>query len=113
MVPEIGAFFHSSLSCAGAEIVSSRLQSMAADTAGHFGLAVVLAAVVFGKGWPRAWVWVPFALLCLKEGADYLREPGLAVALDCVWDVATYLAGIGAGIWAMSGANVRRGGGAV
>lgn len=109
MEQELGAFFHSTLSCAGADVVSSKLQSMAADTIGHVAMGVLAASLVFGKGWSRWWVWGPLLALLCKEIGDFARDPTFAVAVDCVWDGFSYLAGIAAGIWAASGASINRG----
>ena len=106
MEQEIGAFFHSSLSCAGAEIVQGRLQSFLADTFGHFGLAVLLVTLVVIKGWPRAWFWGALGLLVLKEGIDISADQTALVIADSAWDVLTYGVGAAVALWALGSPRV-------
>ena len=49
---EVAAFFHSSLSCAGSDVIASRLQGFVADTVAHIGIAGILTSLVIFRDWP-------------------------------------------------------------
>lgn len=100
---EFATLFHSSLSCAGDDIVTSRFMYFWADTFAHVGLATLVSAFVLLRDWSVAWLWAGFALIVAKElGAD-LPNAGWStlVWFDSLWDLASWFVGFFALWWAM------------
>ncbi|PYG33103.1 hypothetical protein C8N36_10298 [Pelagimonas varians] len=100
---EFATLFHSSLSCAGDEIVTSRFMYFWAVTFAHVGLATIVSAFVLLRDWSVAWLWAGFALIVVKElGAD-LPNAGWStlVWFDSLWDLASWFVGFFALWWAM------------
>ena len=101
---DFGSLFHSSLSCAGADIVTSRFMYFWADSFAHVGLASIISAFVLLRDWSIAWLWAGFVLIVVKELAADLPNAGwtLAVWLDSLWDLLCWFGGFFALWWALA-----------
>lgn len=103
MGSDFATLFHSSLSCAGAEIVTSRLMYFAADTLAHVGIAAIVSCFVLLRDWSRAWLWAGLVLIVVKElSADLPNADWSALVwVDSVWDLASWWAGFLFVWWAL------------
>lgn len=92
---DITAFLHSSLSCAGADVISTKVQGFLADTAAHVGLASMVTVFVVLRGWPLAVFWAGAALIVFKELAFDLPNAGWAglVVFDSAFDLLSWFVG--------------------
>ncbi len=104
LASDFGTLFHSSLSCAGDDIVTSRFMYFWADTFAHVGLATIISAFVLLRDWSLAWLWFGFALIVFKELAADLPNSGwsVVVLLDSIWDLASWFVGFFALWWALA-----------
>jgi hypothetical protein len=95
MGQEFGSLLHSSLSCAGQEIVTAQLMRFGADTLAHVAMGMIGAVFVLVRGFDVRWLWAGFGLIVAKEflGDMPNGEWALLVVLDTVWDLMSYLAG--------------------
>lgn len=102
------AFLHSSLSCAGADVISSSIQRFAADTVAHIGIAGILTAFILYRGWPIGLFWAGLAAIVAKEIAFDLPNAGFApiVLFDSAWDVTSWFLGFFAHWWLFLNASV-------
>jgi hypothetical protein len=92
---DFGTLLHSSLSCAGTEVISSRLMVFAADTLAHVGIAGILTSLIIFRGWAFWWFWVGVGLILTKEVFFDLPNAGWSglVVFDSVWDLASWFVG--------------------
>ena len=92
---EVAAFFHSSLSCSGADVISSRFQGFVADTVAHIGIAGILTSLVIFRDWPIRLFWAGFLAIIAKELAFDLPNAGWTglVMFDSAWDLASWFLG--------------------
>lgn len=93
MGQEFGSLLHSSLSCAGQEVVTGQLMRFAADTLAHCALGFVAAVLVLLRDWDVRWAQGALGLVVVKELAFDMPNGGWSplVMLDSAWDVASYL----------------------
>ena len=91
----LGSLLHSSLSCAGSEIISSRLQGFAADTVAHVGLAGILTSLILYRDWPIWLFWVGLTAIIAKEFAFDLPNANWSplVMFDSAWDLLSWFVG--------------------
>lgn len=92
---EFGALLHSSLSCAGTEVISSRLQGFAADTVAHIGLAGIVTSLIVYRDWPIWVFWAGLGLIIGKELAFDLPNSNwdALVMFDSAWDLVSWFLG--------------------
>lgn len=95
MGQEFGSLLHSSLSCAGQEIVTGQVMRFAADTLAHVAMGMIGALLVLLRGFDLRWLWAGFALIVAKELFGDMPNGAwaLPVVIDTVWDLACYPAG--------------------
>ena len=108
---DFSTFMHSSLSCAGSEIVTSVVQRFLADTVAHIGIAGILTAFVLFRGWPVWLFWFGLGLIVTKELAFDLPNANWAalVVFDSVWDVLSWFLGFFVHWWMLMGRDPARG----
>ena len=92
---EVAAFFHSSLSCSGADVISSRFQGFVADTVAHIGIAGILTSLIIYRDWPIWLFWAGLLAILSKELAFDLPNAGWTglVMFDSLWDLASWFLG--------------------
>jgi hypothetical protein len=94
-VNDFAAMLHSSLSCAGTEVISTRLQTAGADFLAHVGIASVSTILVIMCGWPVWLLQVGLGLVVAKELMFDMPNGGWGalVVIDSFFDVVSWLAG--------------------
>lgn len=93
MGQEFTSLLHSSLSCAGQEVVTGQIMRFAADTLAHGAMGLVAAVMVLLRGYDVRWAQGALALIVVKEFAFDMPNGDWSalVVADSVWDVASYL----------------------
>ena len=92
---ELDTLLHSSLSCAGVDVIRSNWVGFISDTLAHIGIVSPLTLVVVLREWPVWLFWICAALIVGKEFAFDMPNGGWAplVIFDSVWDFATWFLG--------------------
>ncbi|MBO9453245.1 hypothetical protein J7426_23490 [Tropicibacter sp. R16_0] len=95
MATEFNSLLHSDLTAAGAEAVTGHFVWIATVSLAHFGIGMLLSAVVLFRDLSVGWLWAGMAAIVLKEVAGDLTNAGFSafVILDSLWDLFCYLAG--------------------
>lgn len=92
---EFNSLLHSDLTAAGAEVMTGQVVWIATVSLAHFGIGMLMSAVVLFRDLSVGWLWAGMAAIVLKEVAGDLTNAGfsLIVILDSIWDLFCYLVG--------------------
>lgn len=93
MGQEFSSLLHSSLSCAGQEVVTGQVMRFIADTMAHGLLGVIAGVLVLLRDFDIRWAWAGLALIAAKELVFDMPNGGWSalVVFDSIWDLGTYV----------------------
>jgi hypothetical protein len=91
----IGDLIKSDLTSAGCETLIGTITGWLTVSLAHFGIGVIVGAMLIFGGLQVRWFWIFMALILVKEVAGDLPLAGwaLLIVADSIWDLLCYAVG--------------------
>lgn len=95
LASEFNSLLSSDLSCAGALSFQQTFMGWVTVSIAHFGIGMLVSAMVIFYGRPRYWLLIGLAGIIAKEIAFDIPNGNSAgiIILDSIWDIACYAVG--------------------